>query len=619
MQTHDYQKQVYSKTYIKKLYRKLRKQHRLSKAKSKRLKALLFKYCNEISLNQAKKIAASIALTLSLNVSTQAQQNFALPVENPFGLTTTGQYKTRSYGDIDGDGDVDMIESGDPILVYENIGSGSNPVFDNPMAEPWGLVGGGYQRQGQLVDIDGDQDLDFFLSVGGSLGFYENIGSSNNPNFAPRILNPFNVTDFHVRFAMADLDADGDFDMILLKNSSSGGIYQPTLVRFYENIGSATNPDFASPVNRTSVSGIDAPNVAICDMDADGDFDVLLGIFIYKQGCYNSDEQEIRYFVNQGSPTDFNLTQDPIGVLSNPLTLCEGQEIISSVDIDLDGDQDILSTGSYSGINYFYENLAIERSCTGNIFNSEDLELGFGIWNDGGRNCRISTRAIHANSGRKSIRLVARTTSSQTTTDDLDLSAYGTVSVDFSYIVRSYEGNESFLFQMSENGGPFTTLKTFTPGVDFENDQPKFVTINIDGPLSGQTKFRIKSRAYRRDFVFIDDITIHACLADQPAPRMVDQTPKIEVEKTGMDDVLIYPNPNNGSFTVELNASQNRETQIRIFDLQGKSQYEESKFLEQGNQKIEINAAHLQDGFYFLNVFDGKENKIKKFYKNSRN
>ena len=63
---------------------------------------------------------------------------------------------------------------------------------------------------------------------------------------------------------------------------------------------------------------------------------------------------------------------------------------------------------------------------------------------------------------------------------------------------------------------------------------------------------------------------------------------------------------------------QQNETYIQIFDLQGKSLYEESKFLEEGNQKIEINASHLQDGFYFLHVYDGTENRIKKFYKNSR-
>jgi M6 family metalloprotease-like protein len=76
--------------------------------------------------------------------------------------------------------------------------------------------------------------------------------------------------------------------------------------------------------------------------------------------------------------------------------------------------------------------------------------------------------------------------------------------------------------------------------------------------------------------------------------------------------IKIYPSPTNGKLRVtgyELRISDNRTSDIEIFDIVGKKQ--ESRISEIGQSEIEIDISHLASGLYFLKV-DGKAYKIVK-------
>lgn len=73
----------------------------------------------------------------------------------------------------------------------------------------------------------------------------------------------------------------------------------------------------------------------------------------------------------------------------------------------------------------------------------------------------------------------------------------------------------------------------------------------------------------------------------------------------------IYPNPNNGSFNVNLNSSSNNTISIGVFDIRGRKvfnkRYESSPTINEV-----INLKNVQSGIYLLQVRDGLNKQTKK-------
>ena len=213
-----------------------------------------------------------------------------------------------------------------------------------------------YLRKTDFADIDNDGDLDLFTNgYYGTILFQENIGTSNFPNFADTVSNPFGLNNAISSYTfystvLADLDGDGDYD--LLVSSYNYANYSPGTVSFFENIGTISAPSFGpeqiSPFGLTEDYHIISDAV---DMDGDGDLDII---------SYSADYYSVSgiiYFENTGSataPAFAPSTSAPFGL--NPVTTTYFS-FVDFTDLDQDGDLDMIRTDFYGNATYYHENI----------------------------------------------------------------------------------------------------------------------------------------------------------------------------------------------------------------------------------------------------------------------
>ena len=183
--------------------------------------------------------------TFFRNRGTRKRPDFVLlaPADDPFGVPVNAprSYDWRAvFADIDHDGDADLfIGTRDgSILFVENRGTPQKPQFQGVMrVSPFGLRGAGELVALSFGDLDGDGDLDALAAnAAGELRFFENRGNAWRPKFAlasPGALGlPVVARDATV--ALADLDGDGDLDCI------TGGA--DGRLRYFENLSTPVPP-----------------------------------------------------------------------------------------------------------------------------------------------------------------------------------------------------------------------------------------------------------------------------------------------------------------------------------------------------------------------------------------
>ena len=261
--------------------------------------------------------------------------------ENPLaGLIVTWSEsswgKHPAFVDLDGDSDVDLAVANDngDIHYLENTGTVTNPAYTprTDEANPLDDIYVGFDDRTAFADLDDDGDFDLVAgNYQGYIRYFENTGMPTNPNFTQRTGSANPLDGIRVSFyntpVFVDLDDDKDSDLVV--GDESGGVH------FFENTGTATNPAFttrtgaANPLNDVNVDSFSAPEFV--DLDGDGDQDLVIG----------ERDGTLHYFENIGTPANPNFTERTDA--ANPLDGIDVnfRSIPAFADLDGDGDPDL--------------------------------------------------------------------------------------------------------------------------------------------------------------------------------------------------------------------------------------------------------------------------------------
>ena len=279
---------------------------------------------------------------------------------NPFDGVNQGQDSTPSFGDWDGDGDLDLAlgdYGGDSygIGIFENDGTG---VFTRTSYDPMGGVDKSRAHSPSFFDLPGDGDGDLDLVVGvrnGTLRSFENDGTGEFTELTGAA-NPFDSVDVG-EFAMpdfVDLDSDGDLDLVV-------GAYNG-LLRSYRNDGADGFTELtgaANPFNGVDVGVGSSPSFG--DLDGDGDLDLVVGTAQgYLKTFENTTSRGIAITVAitlendpltvTGLPALATVVEDAASGLDLRTLIFSDADITDLIDLVLTADTGTLSAASGSGV-----------------------------------------------------------------------------------------------------------------------------------------------------------------------------------------------------------------------------------------------------------------------------
>ena len=404
-----------------------------------------------------------------------------------------------------------------------------------------------------MADIDNDGDLDLLITgKDGSLNndkttLYNNDGLGN---FTEITQNGLSILTEGGSIAFADTDGDGDQDLLLTGRDNSPTYY----AHFYLNDGSGNfTPETTQPFE-PSVGG----NLDFADIDNDGDMDLFMTGFLAGNTRFS------KLYQNDGAGNFSEIT-------STPFLDIGGTSSSAFFDMDNDNDLDLILTGRNNnnekkttlyendGAGNFslvsntpFENVSNGGIAVADTDNDGDIDVLINGENTIGGFCQLylndGTGAFNPLAGTPFIQTIAGTADFADFDNDNDMDILVTGSAggpDFAAHIYENQGNNNF--SLVDILATVYIPSTALGDIDNDNDLDAIVTgiANISGSS-------FKSRVYKNMLTTLSTGTAAIGLKE---------------------NIVLYPNPSSGIFTIQTN--QTLTGSIKIYNLIGELVFSE--------------------------------------------
>ena len=256
-------------------------------------------------------------------------------------------------GDVDEDADVDVVtlhETGGQVGLSEMFLNDGAGVLQNVTPSPYASGAPPIVTNAMaLGDLDGDGDPDAVFGGRNVDALFLNQGDG--------VFSDATATGFQAPFlihssdvALGDVDADGDLDIVFADEGLN--VFDPPRQRYYENQGGAVF-GYATPFN-PAPAGPEAYAVALGDVNGDGDLDAVFGTNAVDNGLL---------FLGDGAGAFSDASSNL------PVATFSGATVdVALGDVDNDGDLDLVQGNSSDA------NLVLPNDGTG-IFGSPSSSL----------------------------------------------------------------------------------------------------------------------------------------------------------------------------------------------------------------------------------------------------